>query len=319
MSASLAAQIDANDPTGLYMPVSGGTFTGNVIFNKQITSPAGGSGNEAFGEYALGNMKGSGSGTLNTALGYASMLSNQNSNANTALGYGVMSNHDTGNNNTAVGTSAMAAGLSKSGCVAIGCQAGYWETRDNKLWIANLPGGSLAAASGEALLHGDFVTGELWKKGQLIATVNDISGFIGRTEVASISSDLYAIDVATSGNLVSLIASTSATLASSDWQTVSGTAAADITIFNVEPTVIGDPYGYKAEVVITNGTVYKKCTIDAIYDWATFTAYTEHSIVELGGIYSGATLFADGIAGVMSLKLAVTSGTHKYKVKYLFI
>ena len=86
--------------------------------------------NTAVGWYALTDTTGS----YNASLGMRA--GRYGSNSNTAVGYDAAST-TTGSNNVAIGRSAGQTNSTGSGNIFIGCQAGYYETGSNKLYIAN--------------------------------------------------------------------------------------------------------------------------------------------------------------------------------------
>ena len=86
--------------------------------------------NTAVGWYAAHDSTGS----YNASLGMRA--GRYGSNSNTAVGYDAAST-TTGSNNVAIGRSAGQTNSTGSGNIFIGCQAGYYETGSNKLYIAN--------------------------------------------------------------------------------------------------------------------------------------------------------------------------------------
>jgi poly(3-hydroxybutyrate) depolymerase len=125
------------------------SISGTKTFVTNITSPRGtGTGNEGFGNDSLISNS---LGVNNTALGSYSLYNNTEGNFNTAIGYGALYFNTIGSNN-----------------VAIGYNSGLNENGSNKLYIDNAAG-----TSGTALIYGDFLTGELYNKGNRILTQVD--------------------------------------------------------------------------------------------------------------------------------------------------
>jgi len=92
--------------------------------------------NSAFGYKSLdANIDGN----YNSAFGMNSLSANTDGENNTAFGYQSLLNNSTGTNNTAVGFNAGAGspGISRSGCIYIGSNAGANNTSNNKLFIDN--------------------------------------------------------------------------------------------------------------------------------------------------------------------------------------
>jgi len=96
------------------------------------------------------------SGYGNTAYGIAALLSNTSGHGNCTIGGSADSYNETGSNNTIIGTQAGqgTSAHSKSGCVLIGYQAGFYETGDNRLYIDN-------SNTGAPLIWGDFANNRL--------------------------------------------------------------------------------------------------------------------------------------------------------------
>ena len=92
------------------------------------------------------------SGSRNTTLGTASQYNNFSGNANVALGFQSNYFNETGENNTLIGTRAGygSTGISFSGNIFIGYQAGYNEINSDKLYIEN-------SDSDTPLIWGDFL------------------------------------------------------------------------------------------------------------------------------------------------------------------
>ncbi len=147
------------------------TFLGNQAGQANTT----GSNNIYLGSYAglkntkgnsnvfVGNgagftMNGDGSttGNNNTYIGSGSGRKNTNGNLNVNIGYNSAYNTGTGNSNVIIGANAGLSSTTGSGNVFIGTNAGYFETRSNKLHIANA-----ITDSTTALVFGDFATKKL--------------------------------------------------------------------------------------------------------------------------------------------------------------
>jgi len=98
----------------------------------------------------------------NTAVGVLTMNANTTGTKNTAIGYMANFYNQTGSYNTIVGFEAGkgSSGLSKSGNVFLGYQAGYSETGNNKLYIEN-------SSSAIPLIGGDFSANEVYINGKL--------------------------------------------------------------------------------------------------------------------------------------------------------
>lgn len=105
----------------------------------------------------------------NIGFGYRAGYNNTSGTFNTFVGYDCGFNNITGGNNTFLGYQAGFGNGSvlgaKTGSIAIGYQAGYNDTLDNRLYIEN----SNADSTG-ALLFGNFATNQLTINGSLIIT-----------------------------------------------------------------------------------------------------------------------------------------------------
>ena len=114
-----------------------------------------------FGEYntAIGyNALNQGDGKYNTAVGYCAMETQgagSSSWYNSAFGVYALRN-STATHNTAIGYSALYTNVSGNNNVALGYQAGYYETESNKLFIDNQQRASEADARLKALVYGVF-------------------------------------------------------------------------------------------------------------------------------------------------------------------
>jgi hypothetical protein len=90
--------------------------------------------NTGLGALALTDLTG---GTFNTALGAGSLQNLVSGDDNTAVGVASNALLQSGSGNTSIGFESLFNNLTGSGNVAIGNKAGYNETGDNKLYIAN--------------------------------------------------------------------------------------------------------------------------------------------------------------------------------------
>lgn len=112
-------------------------------------------------------------GHANTAIGYRANIAGTTSSANTSIGWKSLEANVTGDDNTAIGTYALrtatlsqrntAVGVNAlqalqtgTDCVALGWNAGYYETGSNKLFIDNAPRASEADGRAKALVYGIF-------------------------------------------------------------------------------------------------------------------------------------------------------------------
>jgi trimeric autotransporter adhesin len=92
-----------------------------------------------------------GTSNRNSFVGHESAYSNTSGGNNTVYGYRANYNNQAGSSNTIIGYAA-GRGLSlhnKSGNVFLGCEAGYYELGDNKLYIDN-------SSTSSPLLYGEF-------------------------------------------------------------------------------------------------------------------------------------------------------------------
>lgn len=109
-----------------------------------------GSYNVANGAMALYNNT---SGFNNIANGYFSLALNKKGNNNIANGYQSLFSNDIGNNNVGHGYQTLYSNQLGSNNIALGYQAGYYETGNNKLYIA--------ADSNKTIIYGDMSTGQV--------------------------------------------------------------------------------------------------------------------------------------------------------------
>ena len=96
-------------------------------------------------------------GQANTAIGVSALHGNISGNGNTAVGLDSLYSNPTGTNQVAVGVKALFFNTGY-GNVALGFQAGYYETGSNKLFIDNQPRANEVDARAKALIHGTFAT-----------------------------------------------------------------------------------------------------------------------------------------------------------------
>ena len=94
-------------------------------------------------------------GALNTALGYNSMIANVSGSNNTAIGVDTLFSNISGGNNTALGYLAGYSSLG-SGNVALGYNAGRYETGSNTFYVDNQNRSTNAAERTGALMYGTF-------------------------------------------------------------------------------------------------------------------------------------------------------------------
>ncbi len=151
------------------------TFIGNQTGSSTTT----GSGNTAIGSRALydntighentalghGALWKNTDGDYNTAAGISTLYSNTTGLNNTAYGSHALFYNQTGSNNTAIGHFAGRGNTvhSNSGNIFLGYKAGFFETGDNKLYIAN-------SDDTTPLIYGDFATDSLRVNGKLEVT-----------------------------------------------------------------------------------------------------------------------------------------------------
>ncbi len=144
-----------NSAMGSAALYSNTTGHGNsAIGNQALYSNTTGSDNSAMGYHAL---RSNTTGSWNSAVGGAALRFNTTGNFNSAMGYYANLYNQEGSRNTIIGYEA-GRGTSphnKSGNVFLGYQAGYYETGDNKLYIAN------GSADANVLIYGDFNTGRV--------------------------------------------------------------------------------------------------------------------------------------------------------------
>jgi hypothetical protein len=126
-----------------------------------------GSQNCAFGSGALNaNI----SGGQNCAFGYDALKNNTYGYGNLAFGLDACLENTTGYSNVAIGFAALQTNTTGSRNIAIGENAGAYETGSDKLYITGSAG-----TSGDALIYGDFVTGELFNRGKLISKLTPLA------------------------------------------------------------------------------------------------------------------------------------------------
>jgi hypothetical protein len=125
----------------------------SAMGNAALYSNTTGSGNTAVGRSAL---QGNNEGNSNTAMGECALNSNTTGGGNTAVGYWADYWNQKGSRNTMIGFMAGFGTIphDKSGNVFIGYGAGYDETGDNKLYIAN-------DDTSTPLIYGDFSAGRV--------------------------------------------------------------------------------------------------------------------------------------------------------------
>ena len=110
--------------------------------------------NSAVGNYAL---RSNTTGSENSAMGYQALRNNTTGGYNSAMGNRANYYNGEGSRNTIIGYEAGrgTALHNKSGNVFIGYRAGYYETGDNKLYIAN------SNSDANTIIYGDFDTGNV--------------------------------------------------------------------------------------------------------------------------------------------------------------
>jgi hypothetical protein len=101
-------------------------------------------------------------GNRNTALGYMAGHDNVEGGNNTLIGYNANYFNQGGGNNTIIGYEAGKGSAlhNKNGNIFLGCQAGFYETGSNKLYIEN-------SNSSSPLIGGDFSLNEVYLNGKL--------------------------------------------------------------------------------------------------------------------------------------------------------
>jgi hypothetical protein len=143
----------------LYRNTTGNFNTGigdHALENNTIANK-----NTAIG---LQSMQANTTGSSNTALGTHSLISNTIGDNNVAIGVFAGSNVIEGSQNTFLGNFSGTSNLntSKSGCIAIGFEAGYENDVNNRLFIENS-----RADKNNALIYGEFDTNILRVNGEL--------------------------------------------------------------------------------------------------------------------------------------------------------
>lgn len=91
----------------------------------------------------------------NTAAGISALTSVGAGTYNAAFGTSALGAVTTGGQNTAIGYAALLSN-NASGNVAIGFQAGYFETTGNNFYVSTFPGANEAAGRVKALMYGKF-------------------------------------------------------------------------------------------------------------------------------------------------------------------
>lgn len=89
----------------------------------------------------------------NTSIGYYSLRRVNGGMNNTAIGSNVLFSNTSGSNNTVIGDSALYNNINGNNNVSIGYHAGFYETGNNKLYIA--------ADSDRTIIYGDMSTGQV--------------------------------------------------------------------------------------------------------------------------------------------------------------
>jgi hypothetical protein len=133
---------------------SNNVFLGSYAGNKN----AKGTSNVFVGTGAGFTLNGDGTttGNQNTFLGSGAGRKNTTGNLNVNIGYNSAYNTATGNSNVIIGANAGQSSTTGTGNVFIGANAGYFESRSNKLHIANA-----ISDSTTALIFGDFASKKL--------------------------------------------------------------------------------------------------------------------------------------------------------------
>ena len=138
-----------------------------------LSSNTTGHNNTAIGVDALGNNL---FGNHNTANGTQALFSAYFVSNNTANGYQALYSNEVGNTNTANGTQAL-YNVQGSGNVALGYQAGFFETGNNKLYIAN-------SDTNTPLIYGEFDSQILNLNGT--TTINGSTNVFGNVIVSGV-------------------------------------------------------------------------------------------------------------------------------------
>ena len=175
-------------------------------------------------------------GNYNSTVGAFSLYGNTTGNSNTAIGYFADALNQEGSRNTVIGCEAggnMAA-HSKSGNVLIGYRAGYYETGDNRLYIAN------GEADSNTLIYGEFDTGRVG------------IGINSPTETLDVNGTVKAVAFVGDGNgLTNLPIDSGWTISGNDmYSTVSG----NVGIGTTNPQALLDVEGYSANLNLTSSS-----------------------------------------------------------------
>ena len=176
-----------------------------------------GSGNSAVGFNSLINNT---SGNANTAIGSYSSQSDTTGISNTSVGFASLQNNAIGDSNTSIGT-ASGFNSNKSGCVFLGASAGYDNTLDNTLHIAN-------SNTATPLIWGDFA--------------NSILTFNADTTATSIIIPLSSGEISNAGGYKD---STGALGTANQVLSTTGTVTTwiDAEVNTIESITIGEPTG----------------------------------------------------------------------------
>ncbi len=172
-SLFIGAGAGVNDDAG----TSDGIKNFNLGVGKNaLNSNTSGKTNLAVGNSSLFNNV---NGNYNTAIGSSSMKYQNAGYNNVALGFRSNYYNETGSNNTIIGNEAGygSNGVSYSGNVFLGNQAGFNETTSNKLYIEN-------SSSTSPLIYGDFTDGLEQVKINGKFTIGDNSSAIGARSLA---------------------------------------------------------------------------------------------------------------------------------------
>ncbi|MCB9248240.1 MAG: hypothetical protein H6613_06700 [Ignavibacteriales bacterium] len=117
--------------------------------------------NTAIGTHSLWQKT---TGDDNVAVGRGTLYNTTQGNANLAIGSGALINNVSGEFNTSIGTFSGNSSLG-DGNVFLGYEAGYFETRDNRLYIEN-------SNSNQPLIYGNFATDSVKVNGKAHITTS---------------------------------------------------------------------------------------------------------------------------------------------------
>jgi hypothetical protein len=276
------------------------TFKVNNINSGQISAAGG---NTYFGQFAgATNIAGTGTGTVNTAIGNAAMLSNSNGRSNVAIGGNSLRGNTTGNFNVALGIDALRSNTTSGFNIAIGTNAlksslGAGTVGDNtaiggNTLSANTTGTSNTAIGPGALASnttgsGNFAVGQAAMSGKTSGNNNlALGNFAGQNNVSGSNNIFIGSEAGrsetTSNKLYVSNTATATPLIYGDF------SAEYVTIGDVSPTLRSQGVatgGYN--LLVKGGILTEKVKValaQAGTDWADYVFEDSYSLMPLAEV-----------------------------------